>query len=334
MQVASPVVPAQAGSQNPAVVALLLLALSAPVLLAEEAPTATPPGPVRITTRVEPKSVTIGTPFRYTMRIEADGEIELAVPLLAGQIGEFIVTDFGEVPHGEKEGRIVERWYDLVTYETGERTIPGPTVQYRKAGGALERLDAPDVKITIESLLAPKDGLAPSEEVREIKGPVPVPRDYRPLWWTALAFALLVALVYGAYRLLNRRPEIPVAPARPAHEVALEALSRLRAARLLESERHEEYYVRLSAIVRSYLEGRFRLRAPEMTTEEFLQAAQRNPQLVAEHRASLGRFLGEADLVKFARYLPSVEDAERAYAAARQFVEATAPAMEVGRAAA
>jgi len=61
--------------------------------------------------------------------------------------------------------------------------------------------------------------------------------------------------------------------------------------------------------VRRYLEDRFRLRAPEMTTEEFLQAAQQNPQLPREHRSSLGRFLTEADMVKFARHIPELEEA-------------------------
>ena len=113
-----------------------------------------------------------------------------------------------------------------------------------------------------------------------------------------------------------------------------EALTRLHSARLLEAGKHEEYYVRLSSIVRSYLESRFQLRAPEMTTEEFLQAAQRNPLVGASHRSSLSHFLGEADLVKFARYVPARDDAEGAYAAARQFVESTRPEPEVSRAAA
>ena len=37
----------------------------------------------------------------------------------------------------------------------------------------------------------------------------------------------------------------------------------------------------------------------------------------------LGEFLGESDLVKFARHRPSTEDGERAYTAARRFVEDT-----------
>jgi hypothetical protein len=325
------VVPAKAGTH---IVALIVsVALLVPALLADETPGTPPQPPVRVTTRVEPKSVTIGTPFRYTMRVETDGEVELLVPLLAERLGDFAIADFGEVPHGGENGKVIERWYDLVTYETGDRIVPGPAVHYREAGGALERIDAPDALVIVESLLAAKDGVEP-DDVRDIKGPVAVPRDYRPLWWAVAALAVLAAIVFAAYRILNRSGRAATAAPRPAHELALEALARLRSARLIESGRHEEYYVRLSAIVREYLERRFQLRAPEMTTEEFLQAAQQNRQIATEHRASLGRFLGEADLVKFARYLPSVEDAERAYGAARRFVEATAPPPEVERAAA
>ena len=294
-------------------------------------------GSVRITTRVEPKSVTIGSAFRYVMRVEADAEVELMVPILAERIGDFIITDFGEAARGEEgegEGIVVERWYDLVTYQPGEHLVPGPTVQFRLPGDDLQRIDADDVLIVVESLLARQEEQGAAVDLRDIKGPVAVPRDFRPFYWIAGALGLVCALVFLLYRILNRKRLERIALPRPPHEVALDALRRLRVARLLEEGRPEEYYVQLSSIVRAYLEGRFQLRAPEMTTEEFLQIAQRNPQMRPEQRSQLGRFLSEADLVKFARYVPSSEDGERAYAAAREFVEATAPESEVSRAAA
>ena len=159
-----------------------------------------------------------------------------------------------------------------------------------------------------------------------------MPRDYRPLLYLAAGVLGLIALVAGLYAVINRRRHGPLAAPRPAHEVALEALSKLHAARLIEAGKHEEFYIRLSDIVRGYLEVRFHLRAPEMTTEEFLQVAQRDPQLTPPQRSLLGTFLSEADLVKFARYVPESSDAERAYHAAGEFVRSTAP--EVSRVAA
>lgn len=302
--------------------AALVLALAGDgTALAQDATPATA-APVTVTTQVEPQRVTIGTPFRYTMRVEASGDVELIVPILGGQIGDFTITDFGEVPRREGGGRVVmERWYTMVTYETGDKIVPGPTVQYRLPGEDLQRVDAPDALVIVDSLLA-KAGDA--NDVRDVKGPVAVPRDYRPLWWALAGCALLAGLGVALYRVLNRARRRPAAPPRPADEVALEALARLRTARLLETGAYEPYYVRLSGIVRTYLEGRFHLRAPEMTTEEFLQAAQRAPQLAPAHRSLLSQFLTEADLVKFARYQPALEDAERAYTAAREFIESTA----------
>lgn len=313
------------------------LALTLLLAMRAAADTATPaaaPAPVEIQTSVDPKAVTIGTPFRYTMRIMADKEIELVIPQLAGQLGDFEVTDFGSTPPREVKSRVVlERWYTLLTYKPGDAIVPGPSVQYRVAGSDLESVAAPDALVIVQSLLD-QPGATPPADVRDIKGPVAVPHDYRPLLWLGAAVLGVLALAAGLYHVINRRRRgVPVLAPRPAHEIALETLAKLHAARLLEAGRQVEFYVRLSDIVRTYLEMRFHVRAPEMTTEEFLQAAQRNPQLAPPQRSLLGNFLAEADLVKFARYVPAAENAERAYRAAREFVQSTAP-PEVPRAAA
>ena len=293
--------------------------------------------PVEVQTRVEPKTVTIGTPFRYSIRVTADKDVEVAIPQLSVQIGEFEVTDFGSAPPREEHGRMVsERWYTLLTYTPGDGVVPGPSVRYRVPGGEPQSVAAPDALVIVQSLLD-RPGATPRADVkdvdlRDIKGPVAVPHDYRPLLWLGAAVVGLVLLAAVLYRLINRRRQAPAAPPRPAHEVALEALAKLHAAHLVEAGRHEDFYVRLSDIVRTYLEARFQLRAPEMTTEEFLQVAQRDPQLTPAQRSLLGHFLSEADLVKFARYVPAGGDAERAYNAAREFVQSTVP--EVPRAAA
>ncbi len=309
------------------VLALLCVFASA----ASFAAVATPVGPLTLTAKVDPRSVTIGAPFRYTLQIAANTDVEVVVPSLGGQIGEFQVIDFGEASPRQAGQRVeLERWFTLVTYAVGDRTIPGPTVQYREPGGELQSVAAPDAVVTIESLLD-RASATPATDVRDIKGPVTVPRDYTALLWIALAVVAVVALIAGLYFWLNRPQPRRVIAARPPHELALEALARLRADRLAEQGRQEEFYVRLSAIVRRYLEARFHLRAPEMTSEEFLQIAQRDPQLTPPQRARLGQFLNEADLVKFARHQPEAADAERAHDAAREFVTATAP-QEVPRA--
>lgn len=280
--------------------------------------------PPEVRTRLEARPVTIGTPFRYTLEIESAPGTEVVVPQLGGAIGDLQIVDFGAAPARQVDGRTVsERWWSLVTYETGEHAIPGPTIQYRVGDGELQSVAAPDATVSVQSVLDAPGGTPPSE-VRDIRGPVEVPRDYTPLYWIAAGVLALLALVALLLRRLRRPAPVPVAPPRPAHALALEALVQLRAAGLIEADRYEEYYVRLSGIVREYIEARFRVRAPEMTTEEFLQAAQHRAQLAPPQRALLGQFLGEADLVKFARHHPAPADAERAWDAAHGFVQSTA----------
>ena len=71
---------------------------------------------------------------------------------------------------------------------------------------------------------------------------------------------------------------------------------------------------------------RFRLRAPEMTTEEFLTALSRDRSAVPYDAGALRSFMEACDLVKYAALEPRAEDAAAALGAARTFVEQSAAA--------
>jgi len=150
------------------------------------------------------------------------------------------------------------------------------------------------------------------EDIRDIKGLVPVPFNW---WWLALVATVLLLVAAFVWWWKRRQPKAEtkpaVAPPTPL-EVALAALQQLREADLPV----EEFYTELAAIVRQFIEGRYGLHAPERTTEEFLAEA----SLPERHMILLRTFLVEADLVKFARHRPGKDDMVRAFAAAENFV--------------
>jgi hypothetical protein len=243
--------------------------------------------------------------------------------VLSGAVGDFTITNFGELPARKENGRVIlSRWYTLTTFATGDHRIPAPKVQYRTAGEGLKDVEGNEVSISVASLLAQDKG---TTDIRDIKPPEEVPFDWRPYGIVAATIIGVGLLGAAFFYLLNRPRKQRVLPPRPAHEVALAALNRLRTRRLIEAGKFEEYYVELSAVVRRYLEDGFHLRAPEMTTEEFLAAVAREGRLVAPHRRLLADFLAQADLVKFARHHPSLKDTEAAYDAAQRFIEDTRP---------
>ena len=109
----------------------------------------------------------------------------------------------------------------------------------------------------------------------------------------------------------------------PAHELAYARLRALVAESLVEQGRIQEFYERISGILRHYIEDRFDLRAPERTTEEFLTELRYAPTLGSEDKTVLEEFLTHCDLVKFARHDPRTEQIQRTFDLVKDFVERT-----------
>ena len=180
--------------------------------------------------------------------------------------------------------------------------------------------------LSLEVVSALKPG---EQDIRPAKGGLahwPAPPS-RWLWY-ALALLAVLAAAFLALRqfLTTPRTILHMAPPVPPHQIALEALAALRAKGWIEALKIEPFYVALSGIVRRYLEGRFGLRAPERTTEEFIRDALSSKKLSDAHRDLVAGFLEQSDLVKFARHAPGPADMHNALDSAERLVRETMPA--------
>lgn len=162
-------------------------------------------------------------------------------------------------------------------------------------------------------------------DIRDIKAPIDIPSYFIYFLIFCLIVLVIIAVIYLVRILLKRRKESLALARKLPHEIALERLHALRKKELIKSGMAKDHYIELSDIARRYLEDRFLLRAPEMTTEEFLAKLKDEGTLKYEHKALLREFLSACDLVKFAKYGPSEEEAENSYNAAVKLVEQTKP---------
>ena len=285
-----------------------------------------PTGPVHLRVSVDRDEISIGDHLRYTLTISAETGVDVSVPLFHERIGEFDIIDFGREPDQPQADRtILTQWYTLTIFTTGYHMLPAPRLSYTRPDGSRHEATGEALRVHVASLLTQE---GQPTDIRDVKPPEDVPFN----WWPVLVGgAVLVGLIGIGMALsyfLNRFRRAAALPPRPAHEVALEALSHLRAKRLPQAGQFEAYYVALSAIVRTYLEDGLQVRAPEMTTEEFLMAVTHDTyssRLPSAHQRLLGTFLAQADLVKFARHRPSLDESDAAYEAAKRFVEETRP---------
>ncbi|MHC4128804.1 MAG: hypothetical protein ACYS1E_07560 [Planctomycetota bacterium] len=292
-------------------------------------------GPVSMQVRAEPAAITVGQRVALTLEVTAPEGVEVRMPRLEDTLGAFLVRAARTPPDIPEGGRRrFTHTYELDTFASGAVEIPAFSVGFtdRRAeiggtGQAVEGELATDpLTITVGSVLT---GNEQPTDFHDIRNPVDVPvaSPLAARWPLGLAIVVVAtAIAVIAIVIARRRRAAVPAPVVPPHEWAEARLERLAAEHLIEQGRFHEFYFRLTDIVRQYIERRFAIMAPERTTDEFLSETRRSAVLTDEHKDLLGGFLRAADMVKFARHRPTVEEAEVAFAAARRFVGETVPA--------
>ena len=152
------------------------------------------------------------------------------------------------------------------------------------------------------------------------------PRFLGRLALIAGAFAAAAALLwFGVKRLLGRIREHRMSPI----ERAWVELDRLLRKGLPGRGRYKDFYVELTMVVRRYVQRKYGIRAPHLTTEEFLKQLGESGILGAGRKASIREFLESADMVKFAGVQATPEMADAATDSARGYL--SGDAAEVAR---
>ena len=171
-----------------------------------------------------------------------------------------------------------------------------------------------------------------SNSITDIK-PVYRPRfNWLGLFKIVLLVLAVAAVGAGVYVLVRKyvqkKPVFEPAaaePERPAHEVALEALNRLKEEKPWQQGRLKEYYTQLTDTVRLYIDRTFGVNACEMTSNEILDGLRQIKKDSKELYGKLADMLRTADLAKFAKWQPSPSECEQSLKDAFTFVEQTMP---------
>lgn len=136
----------------------------------------------------------------------------------------------------------------------------------------------------------------------------------------SLVFLLVIAgVIYISNRLGWNKQLLEPPP--DVQTVSLKQLDDLNVKDLPLNQRFDEYYVSLTSIMRQYIEKKFQLNAPHLTTQEFLEQASQHPSFSPITQQRLQDFLDLADRVKFATYHPTLDECHQAFLAAQEFIQ-------------
>jgi hypothetical protein len=163
-------------------------------------------------------------------------------------------------------------------------------------------------------------------DIKDVKPPVNLP-DFWWLWWLALVLAAVIAAIYFFLRYKKPAPAplVPQVPELPAWEKAHQELEALSRENLLDKGLYKEFFSRVADITRHYMENRFNIRAPRMSSEEFLYYLGITGHLNETQKNTLKEFLNSSDMVKFAKYAPTVNEALKNFDCAKKLIDETKP---------
>lgn len=157
---------------------------------------------------------------------------------------------------------------------------------------------------------APREAVTGEMEI-EAKKDLP-PLSWKLVGWIAAALSALAAVIgaifFGVRFLARKIREHRMSPI----ERAWVELERLLKKGLPGRGKYKDFYVELTMVVRRYIQRKYGIKAPHMTTEEFLREAKPSDEL--------RRFLESADMVKFAGVEATPEMADDATASARDYL--------------
>ncbi len=168
------------------------------------------------------------------------------------------------------------------------------------------------VPISFQSLLSGED-----DQLRPFK---PI-FDFAAEWWPyILGFLLLLIAAAALYYYLIRKDPEPETEPRPTFQPSpfrdplkelQQTLAGLKEAHPNTEEQFEEFYISLGDAIREYFESLYRIPALESSSREIIQHLNKraiDQDLVTDTR----EVLQEADMVKFAKFTPTTEQAEKA----------------------
>ncbi len=282
-------------------------------------------GKISLEAKVDKNKITIGDLIQYSIVVTRDENVDVEMPDLGANLGAFEIRDYNDPDPEKRNGEIVQRReYSISTYDIGDYEIPPVTVRYSVGEDSVwKELTTENIKITVESMKPSEAG-----DIRDIKPPLEIERDLMRIMRFVAAGVIIVLIGILVFIYIKRRREgksfIPYRdkPKRPPHEIALEELEQLLGGQLLEKGEIKPFYIRISEIIRRYIEGRFFIIAIEMTTTQLINNMN-EAEIEKEDVQLVEDFLMQCDLVKFAKYIPTSEEHQKVIDQAFEVVNKT-----------
>jgi large-conductance mechanosensitive channel len=272
--------------------------------------------------------ILIGDQVNFSVTIDQPSDLRLTLPVFRDSLIKNIeilsgpAVDTSGIP-GNKI-RITEK-YLVTSFDSGFYRIDPVYAELIDSKG-LKRFFSDYTFLEVARVkIAPADT---SAKIFDIAAPYRAPLTLGEILPWILLVLLISVIIWLLIKLIKKfkkvkKEDIIQVISEPAHVIAFRELERLRNEKLWQNGETKKYYIRLTEIIRQYLENRFGINSLELTTSETLEALVKTGFKKDESYSKLRSVLTGADLVKFAKYKPEPAENETEFSDSYDFVSAT-----------
>lgn len=242
----------------------------------------------------------IGDQINVLLQAKASKDSLIEWPVLSDTLGKLEVISRSTIDTLIKgDYQIISQNYKLTQFDSGSYILNpvrfkiGESVFYTKP----KMLDAVTVEVDTTK-----------QKLYDIKGNIHVGYTFWEILPYILLLLIIVIIIYLGYYFWKKqkpREKKIFIPTIPPYDLAMQNLIKLDEARLLKDGNVKEYYVRLTNILRRYIEDEHHIPAMESTTDEIMDSIHQI-DISKDTKGKIQELLKESDFVKFAKYLPSL----------------------------
>ena len=279
--------------------------------------------------KVNKSTALIGDQITLTLQFKSVEKLHVIFPTLPDSIGKIeIISRAKPDTLGTNGYRLLTQRLTITSFDSGYYEIPAQTFTYEKKGFS-EPFPVSTNPVYVKFATVAVDTTA---EIKDIKKPMDLPLTFWDFFPWILVFAGVIGLAFLLNYFLKKRKkklygDLSYDPSIPAHVAALEALKTLENEKLWQKSLYKQYFIRLTGIIRLYIERRFEIPALEMISEDIIVALKK---LNLENNLfnDINLLLQTADLVKFAKYQPLSDECSNGMSISYDFVYKTIQVVE------
>ena len=263
-------------------------------------------------------SVLIADQFKYGFKLENAQEVQgLQLPDLSQMCNDTLVlvynwqADTVSTKKQLKAGQIdVECYVTVAPFEEGEYHLPDIyVVKHTVDGVDTLCFEAPEA-LEVKTMPVDTATYVPHDIKGQITYPVTV-QEVLPYAISVIAGVWIITAIIIVIVYFSQRKKKEEERKDPAHIVALRKLDKFRSDKYWAPDKQKVFYSGITGAVKEYIDERFEIDAPEMTTAELFNALQGRTELTPELYEKMKELFERADFVKFAKYVADdVQNAE------------------------